>query len=189
MNIQSIEARWPDLAPAPALKEKMWTGKNWDGTNWIFLSDWEVHVKAKDYEFILCIRKGFITDGGSIPQIVQNIFKAMGVYLLAYLIHDGMYGGELLTRLQGDNILFDVLQFQGMTWFGRENVYSAVRIGGGIVWEGHKSKPDVLALNKTLLYLEIIKQPRSVDELRVPDFRINELYYLRNGIVTPVTSY
>lgn len=174
MNIQSITASWPNLVPVSSLKGKPWNGKNWDGVNWVLVEDWTVHVKAKDYEFYLTVRKGFVTDGGSIPQIVQNIFKAMGVYLLAYLIHDAMYGGELVARILADNILFDVLEFQGMTWIGREEVYSAVRFGGGFVWDNHTKAS--LRKAKSLIDFEWHGQIKSIIVPRISESAMNKYF-------------
>ena len=166
MNIQSIEAHWPILTPDASLRKDIWTGKaDWDGVNWILADDWHCHVKAKTYEFFLSLQKGYKTDGGSIPAVAQNIFSPLGKYLLSYLAHDGFYGAEVIDRLMADNILFDMLHFQGMLWIPREQVYSAVRIGGHFVWDAHK--PAELKQAKALTEFQWIGDIKEMYEPRM----------------------
>ena len=121
----------------------------WDGIMWELAEDWTIEFKNKRVHLILTIRKGFRTDGGSIPKLFQNIISPLGVYLVAFLVHDALYATEYLPRSEADWILLEILQELGATWWRRNEVWSAVRIGGGFVWEDHT--PETIAAARQMV--------------------------------------
>ena len=139
----------------------------WDGKTWVLVKDWHISVKADTYGFDLVLKAGFSTDGGSIPKVAQNIYNPVDEFMIGYLPHDGMYASETPEdRIIADNVLFDLIEFRGMSWAARQTVYASVRVGGAFVWAGHKPKQVKLA--KTLV--EFIPHTKSLfnKSLKIP---------------------
>jgi hypothetical protein len=111
--------------------------RKWNGREWLIAEYWSCHICTGKFEFHLNVKPGFPTDGGSIPKIFQNIISPLGCYLLAFLVHDILYAGEFCTRTEADWILLELLEYLGASWIRRNEIYSAVRIGGSFVWAGH----------------------------------------------------
>lgn len=80
------------------------------------------------------------TDYGSIPAVVQNLFKRDGAYGPAYVLHDWLYISQKLTRAEADWILLEAMQGLGAWWLTRNTVYSAVRSAGWAAWNGHDAQ-------------------------------------------------
>lgn len=114
--------------------------KKWNGREWIVAEVWNCHVCAGKYEFRLKIYPGFKTDGGTIPTAFQNIISPLGVYLPAFLIHDALYASECCTRAEADWILLELCEWLGANWIRRNEIYIAVKAGGGLVWKQHTKK-------------------------------------------------
>jgi hypothetical protein len=112
-------------------------GTRWDGETWKLDKDWHIEVKKPSYQLNLQVKAGFITDGGSVPRLFQNVIPPLGIYLPAFLAHDALYATEYLERSIADWILLDLLQELGATWYRRNQVYLAVRAGGWLVWKHH----------------------------------------------------
>lgn len=129
-----IAADMITLTPAAPLWRK------WNGREWLIAERWQCHICTNEYEFHLSVSPGLRTDGGSIPKIFQSIVSPLGCYLLAFLVHDILYAGEFCTRQEADWILLELLEYLGAHWLRRNEIYSAVRIGGGAVWQNHAKK-------------------------------------------------
>lgn len=123
--------------------------KKWNGREWIVADVWECHIKTEKFEFHLKIYPGFKTDGGTIPKIFQNIISPLGVYLLAFLIHDALYAAECCTRAEADWILLELCEWLGAWWIRRNEIYAAVRAWGWLVWKKHSKKS--IATAKTMI--------------------------------------
>ena len=91
----------------------------------------------------ITIRKGFYTDGASVPKIFWNIFSPWGSYFSAALVHDWLYSKDstaafpLADRKEADLIFKEAMFNAGVGWVTRETVYRAVRLGG---WASYKKK-------------------------------------------------
>ena len=88
----------------------------------------------------LRIKKGFIFDGASIPQLFWSSTGSPFDFqlLLAALIHDAFYATELINRLKADQLFREHLQhLGGVNWYRRNKIYYAVRFGGAAVWNTH----------------------------------------------------
>lgn len=79
------------------------------------------------------IPAGFVTDGGSIPRFFWRIIghPYESDYIDRYLEHDYDYYTGRIKRKAADEKLRDGLAADGMGWFKRNMVYSAVRVFGG----------------------------------------------------------
>lgn len=91
----------------------------------------------------ITIRKGFYTDGASVPKIFWNIFSPWGSYFSAALVHDFLYSKDsdkifpLADRKEADLIFKEAMYNDGVGCLTRETVYRAVRLGG---WKSYKKK-------------------------------------------------
>lgn len=77
---------------------------------------------------------GFVTDHGSVPRVVPPaVADANGSLLqvLAYYCHDAGYALNKWTRKECDELLRDMLKLAKLSWWSRNKIYWAVRIGGG----------------------------------------------------------
>ena len=111
------------------------------------------------------IPKGFTTDFGSVPGIVQNVFLPIGTFRDPdFLGHDLLYGTEYFSwegiaykiikepsknRAECDWRLLESLKADGDSWFSRNTIWSAVKVGGGFVWAKHN--PESIEANRKLL--------------------------------------
>ena len=116
-----------------------------ENNRWIVEEDFIIFHKGKQ----ITIKKGFETDGASIPNtplIRWIIGHPFSMPLLPDAIgHDGLYAAELLPRSQCDWIFLELMKRSKIGWLKRNAVWSAVRIGGAIVWAGHKTDDVIKA--------------------------------------------
>ena len=88
----------------------------------------------------LLIKKGFVFDGGSIPRFFwRAIAHPLDHEMIrAFLLHDGFFGSELVSRDEADEHLRGFLKDYDNIGFTKRNaVYAGVRIGGRSVWNNH----------------------------------------------------
>ena len=85
------------------------------------------------------VKKGFRTDGESIPRAVWFItghpFQGLG--LPAAVIHDILYGSEYYPREKADLIFKQLLERNGVNWFRAMMRYRFLRMFGGLTWKTH----------------------------------------------------
>ena len=117
-----------------------WDNKQWKGDLWILHEDWNCKVSCTEYEYTITVKRGFITDGGSVPNMFTNIIAPMGVYLVPFLLHDTFYGAELISRELADTWLFDYVNYYEANWLISESIYLAVDSFGDATWDKHKTK-------------------------------------------------
>ncbi len=121
----------------PVLSPLIPADGNWDGINWILAEDWKVYYEKNLIRLEMTLKRGFVTDGGSIPQIFQGLCKPLGKYLPAFLVHDALYATEYLSRAEADRLLLEIMAELGAGRLWRHWVWSAVRLGGARIWQGH----------------------------------------------------
>ena len=89
----------------------------------------------------IIVLPGFITDGASVPKLLQNIYPPFsGRYIEAAVLHDALYMSESLSRLQADKLFLEAMETLGVSWWKRMTMYYAVRAAGWYVWRKHKPK-------------------------------------------------
>jgi|GEM_PF-1771567 len=142
-------------AEDPVITEYYVNGK-WDGVTWQLSKDWTCVFENERIYLKITIKAGFTTDGGSIPQLFQNVITPLGIYLLAFLVHDALYASEAVSRAEADWILLELLQALGAGWWRRNEIWSAVRIGGGFVWKQHTT--ESIAAARQLVITEYRKK-------------------------------
>ncbi|MDA3925200.1 MAG: DUF1353 domain-containing protein [Kiritimatiellae bacterium] len=86
------------------------------------------------------IRRGFPTDGASIPRFTWRLIgHPFQLPLLAYALpHDADYGAELFPKTECDWRFLTNQQTDGhICWAKRNAIWSAVHTCGGSVWNKH----------------------------------------------------
>jgi hypothetical protein len=118
--------------------------------------EWEL---LKDITYVndsisITAKKGFVTDFASIPRIFWSLVgsPATGKYQKSSIIHDILYVTESLSRKECDNLFLEMLEAQGVSWWKRNIMYSAVRIGGCFVWKKHTK--ESIENNKQFIRIE-----------------------------------
>ena len=114
----------------------------------ISATDWEVmeeFIWYLDFDFkttYVIVPKGFITNFGSIPRIMQNIFQP--TKYLSYVLHDILYSKEWeiiyedqfkvqslnYSRKEADKVLKEALKVEWAWFLERNLIYLWVRIWG-----------------------------------------------------------
>lgn len=89
---------------------------------------------------IYTAKAGFIFDGASIPKFFWRIIghPFSSDYIRSALIHDILYMSETGDRKLADQIFKDMLKVDYVASWKIYPMYSAVRVGGGSVYEDHK---------------------------------------------------
>lgn len=95
--------------------------------------------------------KGSITDFASIPKLFHIfIDKDDNAIAIASLVHDALYKSEWVDRRVADSILIALMKYRNAPLWKRVMVYTGVRMGGWVVWRGHKKKEVINARREML---------------------------------------
>jgi len=82
------------------------------------------------YNIDIIIKKGFISDGASIPMCLRGIVRGTQFrYKRAYVIHDALYRSRC-DRKMADVILDEALENLGMGCYTRSKIYYPLRMLG-----------------------------------------------------------
>ncbi len=95
----------------------------------------DVEVEALGYKII--VKKGFDFDGASIPKLLWSIYGSPlnGNYVVASLIHDGLYASQKVSKSISDKIFLDIMKQSNVGYIKRTSMYLAVRVFGGKDWK------------------------------------------------------
>lgn len=114
----------PDVRPVPG-KPKLFE----------LIRDYTLDHRGKRY----AVRAGFKTDGQSIPRAfwILTGHPMEGDGLPAAIIHDVLYGSELVERAEADLIFKQLLERNGVNWFRAMMRYRFLRMFGGLTYSTH----------------------------------------------------
>ena len=75
---------------------------------WMLLEDFTL---ATD-KYIITVKKGFDFDGASIPKWLWSIYGSPlnGNYVVASLIHDGLYASQKVSKSVSDKIFLNIMK-------------------------------------------------------------------------------
>lgn len=97
-------------------------------------------IKDDNLEIVICVPKGYVTDGASIPRFFHRIYHPFTTESYwAAVVHDYLYS-DLYFKFSkefADNVLREMIKRDGGSWFMQKAFYRAVRLnvrGGG--WYG-----------------------------------------------------
>ena len=102
----------------------------------------DVTVEALGYR--IRVKKGFDFDAASIPKWLWSIYGSPlnGNYVVASLIHDGLYASQKLPRELADAIFLDLMKQHDVGYIKRQTMYYAVRSAGWYAWKKHE-EPEI----------------------------------------------
>jgi len=86
---------------------------------------------------------GYVTDGASVPLLLQFIFPAIGDHLGADILHDYLYTTNLVSRTQADKeflIAMTKARPYKKSWLDNHLRYWAVKLFG----RSHYTKPLII---------------------------------------------
>jgi hypothetical protein len=114
--------------------------------------EWElaenISYRTKGGE-IATARKGFRFDFASIPFFLQWLYPKAGdgthPYGIGSLFHDWLYchrkiGGRIITRIEADDLFYEINRYVGIVRWTAGRMYRAVRAFGWIPW--NRRKPE-----------------------------------------------
>ena len=112
------------------------------GREWEVIEDYTYHLRSNTR---ITVCKGFVYDGASIPRVFWRFIgpPAAGKYAHAALLHDWLYVRQVwfkngkftrITRKEADDIMLMVMKEDGVSWWRRNAIHRAVRLGGGRAW-------------------------------------------------------
>lgn len=99
--------------------------------------------------YLIRVPKYFITDGASVPKILQWLYNPFGRYINAAVIHDYLYScynNTGINRTLADKIFNFIMKETGVDSRTTRRFYTAVRCFGELNWqskienEGYKDR-------------------------------------------------
>ena len=101
----------------------------------VFILFEDVAVESLGYS--ITVKKGFDFDGASIPKWLWSIYGSPlnGNYVVASLIHDGLYASQKVSKIISDKIFLDVMKQSNVGYIKRTSMYLAVAMFGGKDWK------------------------------------------------------
>ena len=101
----------------------------------VFILFEDVVVESLGYS--ITVKKGFDFDGASIPKWLWSIYGSPlnGNYVVASLIHDGLYASQKVSKSVSDKIFLDVMKQSNVGYIKRISMYLAVKMFGGKDWK------------------------------------------------------
>ena len=111
----------------------------------VFILSEDKTVESIGYR--VTIKKGFDFDGASIPKWLWSIYGSPlnGNYVVASLIHDGLYASQKVSKSVSDKIFLDIMKQSSVGYIKRTSMYLAVRVLGGKDWkEASKYKDEYI---------------------------------------------
>ena len=101
----------------------------------VFILFEDVVVESLGYS--ITVKKGFDFDGASIPKWLWSIYGSPlnGNYVVASLIHDGLYASQKVSKSVSDKIFLDVMKQSNVGYIKRTSMYLAVTMFGGKDWK------------------------------------------------------
>ena len=99
-------------------------------------NDFMILIRDENDETIVFeIKKGFKTDGGSIPKVFSWFAPSWkdddNKYNACYILHDGLYASELVAKEVADDMLRSSLRDCGMNRFHASSICWAVNTFAG----------------------------------------------------------
>ena len=101
----------------------------------VFILLEDVVVESLGYN--ITVKKGFDFDGASIPKWLWSIYGSplSGNYVVASLIHDGLYASQKVSKGISDKIFLDTMKQSNVGYIKRTSMYLAVKMFGGKDWK------------------------------------------------------
>ena len=101
----------------------------------VFILSKDKTVESLGYS--ITVKKGFDFDGASIPKWLWSVYGSPlnGNYVVASLIHDGLYASQKVSKKVSDKIFLDIMKQSNVGYIKRTSMYLAVKMFGGKDWD------------------------------------------------------
>ena len=101
----------------------------------VFILLEDVTVEVLGYR--IRVKKGFDFDAASIPKWLWSIYGSPlnGNYVVASLIHDGLYASQKLPKRVCDKVFLDIMKQSNVGYIKRTSMYLAVTLFGDKDWK------------------------------------------------------
>lgn len=97
----------------------------------------ELEVKFRGKMFV--VPAGFQCDGASVPRFLWSTVSPQIDHrtLRGAVAHDYLYRNELpgWTRKEADELFYELIRADGLSWWKSQKVYWGVRLFGGSAWQ------------------------------------------------------
>lgn len=113
-----------------------------DGINWMVCTPFDYEVGEIGSGDKIEVPIGFMTDLGSVPQVLWNLIPPIGKPLRGYVLHDWLYAKQDRSRAKCDGVLLEAMGVAGVSFPKRWTIYIGVRAGGWIAWKEHIKNGD-----------------------------------------------
>jgi hypothetical protein len=126
----------------------------------MLLKDFHIRVGPRVFSALA----GFDWDSGSIPRAfwasVGHPFMTKS--FLQFMVHDEAYCMNLISQSEADDLLLDMLAaFGDNSWYTRNRIWAAVRIGGG--WVYPKTQAQLAEYEGHVFLTDLSKPTAPVD--------------------------
>ena len=101
----------------------------------LFILSKDKTVESLGYS--ITVKKGFDFDGASIPKWLWSIYGSPlnGNYVVASLIHDGLYASQKVSKRISDRVFLDIMKQSNVGYLKRTSMYLAVTLFGDKDWK------------------------------------------------------
>jgi hypothetical protein len=132
------------MGQAPLDYASRWIGyldlKRWPTQDETYFLDEDLGYRSPEPKLTIMVRAGFESDGASVPGPFRWIASPFsGVHAAPAVIHDALYGSQLLDRKTADDIFLEAMRYNGTAYLRRYAMYWGVRSGGMFAWNGKSS--------------------------------------------------
>ena len=101
------------------------------------------------HDKILKVPAGFESDGASVPCFLWASIspKIDDRTLAGSIAHDFIYRTQPAdwTRKEADDMFYDIIREDGLSWIRAQKAYWGVRLFGGIAWKNNQAKLSEVA--------------------------------------------
>ena len=122
--------------------------RNWDGKRIKLTDTFKFRYESDELTFELDLHKRFVSDGGSIPKAAQWYISPFGIGLLAWFVHDGLYGSQYLPRWVCDDVMYELLEYMGVRRSKRATIHRLVSWFAKSAYKSH----DLCTVDDKLVY-------------------------------------
>lgn len=132
--------------------------------NWVILRDLLADYGDVDGKGVARIKRGFVTDFGSVPWIGRLVVSPQGVAKPDYVLHDWNYATQQFSQVVADAMLLEGMAQRGVNVVQRSIVHRALRMFGWLAWNKH-ARARKKALAAGLPYPALV-DPKIYDRRR-----------------------
>ena len=104
------------------------------------VQDFDTEFEVRGVKYRISVRAGYVYDGATIPAALRyplGLDPFSGCLARAALVHDVLYGSELLPQDIADEALLNIALQDGTDPRKARAIYRAVSDAGGLVWDRH----------------------------------------------------